>query len=141
MSSDIKFEDGDVIRVEARTLEIKAPDLVLDYSPNRKGKAGYRRALVHDSTDALVLNFNGDYPAGVVVHGPQGVAVHGRLHVGLVKAVAKAGTDWTKVPGGPPEGAPKYELGLGEQFSDNVFAELQHPAPLDVQSELDILRH
>lgn len=67
--SDIKFADGDVILVEARAVDIKAPDLLLDFKPNRKGGTPFRRALVHDSNDGLTLNFNRDYPGGITMYG------------------------------------------------------------------------
>jgi len=32
--------------------------------------SGHRRALVHDQSDGLTINFNHDYPGGVTLNGP-----------------------------------------------------------------------
>jgi hypothetical protein len=54
-------------------------DLILDNAGRRSSSAGHRRALVHSSGDALTVNFNGDYPGGVIIRGnvsmPQGAAL------------------------------------------------------------------
>lgn len=93
MTTDIKLDQGGGtwILAEAAVLKTTAADLMVD-SPARRGGAGgpFRRALVHATGDALVLNFAADYTGGVVVHGPLtaggplaagDVSVAGRLHL------------------------------------------------------------
>ena len=41
---------------------------------------GFRRALVHDESDGLTINFNNDYPGGVTVGGVRELDVVGNLH-------------------------------------------------------------
>lgn len=73
MSTDIKLDQGGGtwILAEAAVLKTTAADVMVD-SPARRGGAGgpFRRALVHGTGDALVLNYAADYTGGVVVHGP-----------------------------------------------------------------------
>ncbi|MEO2104891.1 MAG: hypothetical protein ABGZ36_04535 [Actinomycetota bacterium] len=71
MSSDIKLDQGDGtwVSVEATVLHTDASDLILDCTPRRSEAGGLRRALVHDTNDGLTINFNGDYPGGVTIHG------------------------------------------------------------------------
>lgn len=68
--TDIVLDGGpgsDRILLQAAAVQSEASDLLLD-SPGRRSKpGGYRRALVHDTSDGLTVNFNGDYPAGVTV--------------------------------------------------------------------------
>ena len=72
MATDIKLDQqgGDWLIVEGRILKTTAHDFMLD-SPGRRrgGPSAFRRALVHDEQDGLTLNFAGDYPGGVSVHG------------------------------------------------------------------------
>lgn len=62
MESDIKLDQHLVI--------IEATDLILDAPERRSNPDGFRRALVHGQNDQLVINYNGDYPAGVSINGP-----------------------------------------------------------------------
>lgn len=70
MSTDIQLdagEDENNIVFQAVTLQSEAAEFHLDNPTRRKIAGGRRRALVHDSTDGLTINFNGDYPAGVTI--------------------------------------------------------------------------
>jgi len=68
--SDIVCEDIEVVTVLCNRMDVKASDLVLD-SPARRKPNGpkFRRALVHDESDGLSINFNNDYPGGVNIAG------------------------------------------------------------------------
>ncbi|MEZ5859598.1 MAG: hypothetical protein R3D28_11575 [Geminicoccaceae bacterium] len=75
MPSDIKIHDGsdgNWVTVEATVMNVKGSDIILD-SPARRTAAGgnFRRAIVHDQSDGLTINFNNDYPGGVRVNGLQ----------------------------------------------------------------------
>jgi hypothetical protein len=70
MATDIKIDqggDGDHIVIDANVIEASAFDFVLDSPQRHTGKEGHRRALVHDQSDGLTINYNGDYPAGVSI--------------------------------------------------------------------------
>lgn len=94
MTTDIKLDQGGGtwILAEAAVLKTTAADVMIDSQARRGGAGGpFRRALVHGSGDALVLNFAGDYTGGVVVQGPMtaggplsaagDVSIAGRLHL------------------------------------------------------------
>jgi hypothetical protein len=52
-------------------VHVGSTDLELEH-PSRRGTEHTdrpRRALVHDREDGLTINFRGDYPGGVTVHG------------------------------------------------------------------------
>src|SRR3954454_11823397 len=72
MATDVRLDQGDgsVVIVDGRVLKVIGSDLILD-SPGRRSEtqSANRRALVHDSGDGLTINFNGDYPGGVTIHG------------------------------------------------------------------------
>jgi hypothetical protein len=61
--------DGSYITLDGRVVKAKASDLMLDYAPSHKpDRPGPRRALVHDQRDGLTINYNNDYPGGVVIN-------------------------------------------------------------------------
>lgn len=60
-NSDIKLQPGQVV--------VDAWDLCLDSPDRRKNESEYRRALVHDFSDGLTVNWDRDYPGGVTVEG------------------------------------------------------------------------
>ncbi|MDQ2920720.1 MAG: hypothetical protein M3R52_03760 [Acidobacteriota bacterium] len=68
--SDIVFGTFDQREVTCSNLNVHGSDLTLD-SPARRKPNGprLRRALVHDESDGLTINFNNDYPGGVSVAG------------------------------------------------------------------------
>ena len=69
MATDIEFPaNSNVMRLICNRVDVLASDLVLD-SPARRKPNGprFRRALVHDESDGLTINFAGDYPGGVTV--------------------------------------------------------------------------
>ncbi len=70
MESDIKLLKRGTVQIEGKELHLKAHDIKLDnLSRRKKGASGHRRAMVHDNTDGLTINFNGDYPGGVTMNG------------------------------------------------------------------------
>lgn len=62
--------NGDWIDVASRVVQVKGSDLMLDYQPRRANSTAFRRALVHGWNDTLTLNYNRDYPGGVLIEGP-----------------------------------------------------------------------
>jgi hypothetical protein len=42
---------------------------MLDFPARRIGPNPFRRALVHNQSDGLTVNFNGDYPGGITLNG------------------------------------------------------------------------
>lgn len=72
MQTDITLNEGDGtwVVVDANVVKATASDLMVDSPGRRNGGGPHRRALVHNQSDGLTINFNGDYPAGVTVSGP-----------------------------------------------------------------------
>ena len=68
--SDIVLDDQEQVTVLCNNLNVQGHDLRLD-SPARRRADGpaFRRALVHDQSDGLTVNFNFDYPGGVTLNG------------------------------------------------------------------------
>ena len=71
MEADVTLNtDRGEVSVECQNLLVRGHDLLLDAPARRRpGAAGFRRAFVHDQDDGLTINFSGDYPGGVTVHG------------------------------------------------------------------------
>lgn len=71
-------KDRKQVIVECENLDVRGHDLLLSaQSRLSTGGSIYRRALVHDEGDGLTINFSGDYPGGVTIHG--GLAVPGGI--------------------------------------------------------------
>jgi hypothetical protein len=82
--SDIVFGTFDQIEVTCSNFNVHGSDLTLDSPARRKpGGPRLRRALVHDESDGLTLNFNADYPGGVSVSGP--LALRGNVSLDLAE--------------------------------------------------------
>jgi hypothetical protein len=82
--SDIAFGTFDQIEVTCSNLNVHGSDLTLDSPARRKpGGPRLRRALVHDESDGLTINFNADYPGGVSVAGP--LALRGNVSLDLAE--------------------------------------------------------
>lgn len=76
MATDVILDnDRGEVRVECENLRVRGHDLLLD-APSRRRPGGplFRRAFVHDHNDGLTINFSGDYPGGVTVHGAMALA-------------------------------------------------------------------
>ena len=86
--SDIVFGTFDQIEVTCSNLNVHGSDLTLDSPARRKGGPRLRRALVHDQSDGLTINFNGDYPGGVSVSGQ--LALRGKVLLDLAELGHKA---------------------------------------------------
>lgn len=68
MPSDIRLEENTVV-VEGNWMHARTWDFMLD-APDRRGQRnteGLRRALVHNRNDGLTINYENDYPGGVVI--------------------------------------------------------------------------
>lgn len=124
MPSDIVLEDNDVtLDANDARVHLKAADVLLSAAPRlRKGRRKVRRALVHGHEDSLVLNYGGDYPSGV--------AVHGTLWVGKGAPPAAGTVAASDLP------SPKKLF----KNPDAIFDELDHSTPLSVEIELNVLR-
>ena len=61
---------GDWVEVNSRVVSVKGSDLMLDSRSRRSNSTAFRRALVHGWNDTLTLNYNRDYPGGVLIEGP-----------------------------------------------------------------------
>jgi len=82
--SDIVFGTFDQIEVTCSNLNVHGSDLTLDSPARRKpGGPRLRRALVHDESDGLTINYNADYPGGVTVAGP--LALSGNVSLDLAE--------------------------------------------------------
>jgi hypothetical protein len=62
--------DGTYLVLNARVIKNEASDFMLDAADRHKGGGPFRRALVHDESDGLTVNFSADYPGGVTISGP-----------------------------------------------------------------------
>jgi len=88
MATDVKLDqvDGTFLHLEGRVVKAVGSDFMLD-SPQRRIAANpHRRALVHDQSDGLTINFGNDYPGGVALNAvreltPQRTARSGKLKV------------------------------------------------------------
>lgn len=90
--SDIVFGTFDQIEVTCSNLNVHGSDLTLDSPARRKpGGPRLRRALVHDESDGLTINFNGDYPGGVAVSGQ--LALRGKVLLDLAELGTTAHVD------------------------------------------------
>ena len=62
-------------------MDVTGSDIVLDSPVRRKpGGPKFRRALVHDESDGLSINFGNDYPGGVTMGDVRVLDVTGNLH-------------------------------------------------------------
>lgn len=77
-----------VNEVSGTRLLMRHTDLMIDNSARRTSNTGERRALVHDFTDGLTVNWAGDYPGGVTIRGavrcPQTLSVGGQDVMALI---------------------------------------------------------
>ncbi len=71
MSTDVKLDqdNGISIVLDAGVVKATAFDFVLDSPQRHRGRGVTRRALVHDFSDGLTVNWEGDYPGGVTING------------------------------------------------------------------------
>jgi hypothetical protein len=78
----VRGHNGDWVDIESRVTQVKGTDLMLDSSARRTNTTAFRRALVHDFTDGLTVNWNNDYPGGVTLRGsvkmPNGATISGQ---------------------------------------------------------------
>jgi hypothetical protein len=71
MATDVKLDqvDGSYLVLEGRVVKAAASDFMLDSPERRKGSNPFRRALVHDQSDGLTVNFANDYHGGITLNG------------------------------------------------------------------------
>lgn len=68
MATDVRLDEGSNqswVTVEAAALNVTGADLLLADAARKKTPDGFRRALVHNESDGLTMNYDGDYPGGV----------------------------------------------------------------------------
>ena len=120
MASDVTL-DGDYVVVEGQWTKLRTHDLMLDSPSRRLEQSGARRALVHDQSDRLTINYNGDYPNGVRIAGGtviQHLYVEGTAGFaqGIVTPSLTLGAPpppTPYVPGAPPGGTGVWGLDVG----------------------------
>lgn len=76
MATDIVLEEHRIL-LDAGFVVSNATDFALDNPTRRRGGGELRRAMVHDGTDGLTLNWGRDYPGGVHVNDAN---LHLRVH-------------------------------------------------------------
>jgi len=68
--SDIVFDTSEQVTVPCNNLFVQGHDLLLDSAPRRRVNGPpHRRALVHDQSDGLTVNFGSAYRGAVTVNG------------------------------------------------------------------------
>jgi len=71
MATDVKLDqgvDGSFLVLEGRVVKAAASDFMLDSPERRMGPNPFRRALVHDQSDGLTINFANDYKGGITLN-------------------------------------------------------------------------
>jgi hypothetical protein len=70
MATDVKLDqvDGTFLHLEGRVVKAVSSDFMLDSPQRRIAATPFRRALVHDQSDGLTINFANDYPGGVALN-------------------------------------------------------------------------
>lgn len=71
MATDVLLDDhdGTWITLKAGAINAVTTDIFLDHPGRRSAGGGrHRRALVHNASDGLTINYNGDYPGGVRIN-------------------------------------------------------------------------
>jgi len=71
MATDVKLDqvDGGFLVLEGRVVKATAADFMLDSPARRIGPNPFRRALVHNQSDGLTVNFANDYQGGITLNG------------------------------------------------------------------------
>jgi hypothetical protein len=70
-------EHPDFAIVQAPVLKVEGRDFILDSAERRKSPTPtFRRAITHDQSDGLTINFNNDYPGGVTLNGVVSITPH-----------------------------------------------------------------
>jgi hypothetical protein len=87
MATDVKLDqvDGSFLVLEGRVVKATAADFMLDSPERRLKPTPFRRALVHDQSDGLTVNFNGDYPGGITLNGVAEIIPHFDPGTGLAQ--------------------------------------------------------
>ncbi|MDH4369640.1 MAG: hypothetical protein OEV99_07310 [Nitrospira sp.] len=93
MATDVKLDeiDGTYLLLEARVVKSVASDFMLDSPERNKGINPHRRALVHDQSDGLTINYNGDYPGGVRINQVAELTPLGRVKMGPSSTIKMGG--------------------------------------------------
>lgn len=120
MAGDISF-DGDWVNVDGNWTRLRTLDLMLDASSRRINQTSHRRALVHDHTDRLTINYASDYPNGVRINGQTSMQTlyvddKGRFANGIVTPTITIGqpkAPTVVTPGGPPPGGGEWGMDVG----------------------------
>jgi len=84
----LDYEGEEWIGLEATRVKTTASDFIMDCPTRHEGKPGLRRALVHDQSGGLTINYGNDYPGGVTLNDAQ-VQLKVHLHIGRVPALPR----------------------------------------------------
>ncbi|HMG72815.1 MAG TPA: hypothetical protein VK582_04885 [Pyrinomonadaceae bacterium] len=93
MATDVKLDqvDGGFLVLEGRVVKATAADFMLDSPARRIRPTPFRRALVHNQSDGLTVNFNGDYPGGITLNGVAEIIPHFDPGTGIAKKPLSSG--------------------------------------------------
>jgi hypothetical protein len=129
MATDVKLdqEDGSFLVLEGRVVKVTAADFMLDSPARRIGSKPFRRALVHNQSDGLTVNFANDYQGGITLNGV--VEISPQSPKGGPLSLTINPTPILKVRGGIEfefQSTPKLAVGGGESTvtTFNLHSEL-----------------
>ena len=157
MASDIKFDDegAEWITLAATALKTSASDFIMDAPGRHTGRPGLRRALVHDQTDGLTLNYNHDFPGGITLNDAR-VRVKVHLHLGsspalpahgvigeiyavsCVSVSAKFGESGHIQPFPKPEHSPDKQLGSAQELEHAIHEALALAKERPLQADANL---
>ncbi|MGZ3667341.1 MAG: hypothetical protein ACXVDA_22975, partial [Ktedonobacterales bacterium] len=118
-------------------------DLMLDAPSRRITQSGQRRALVHDNTDRLTINYASDYPNGVYISGQTSIEA---LYVGQKDRFANGVVTPSLLlgqPSAPQEFKPGEPLPGGSEWGLDVGAAISQLGDeiAQLKARVDALEH
>ena len=129
--SDIILDEYETITMLCDNLWVKGHDLILDSAERRLPNGPvFRRAIVHGTNDTLIVNFNGDYPGGVVLNGVSEITPlkqSGELPSAVPTLVVRGELSYEIRTVSPTSGAPiRTRVSVEDEFNKlrGIIAEL-----------------
>lgn len=128
--TDIRFEGQEVV-VEGANTKLLTNDFMIDAPSRRTTAGGHRRALVHDFSDGLTMNFLNDYPGGVSISGLKTVGgSNGNDRIDIVsRVVAVAGSDLMLDAPDRRTNQSSFRRALVHDFNDGLTLNFNHDYP------------